>query len=203
MEFWIRILGLCAHRRKRRWPTRASRAGLLALAWITASTSVGLGASREVSKEYEIKAAFLYNFTKFVEWRAGQFADSTESITIAVCGPNPFGDELQKIVKDRQVKGRQIVVKFAASAGEVLDAELAFIGAIGEERVAETVQTLNEAGIVTVGETREFAEAGGMIVFVLEGDKVRFEIEVGEAERRGLKISAQLQKLAKTVRRAR
>jgi hypothetical protein len=176
---------------------------MLALAWVAAGALQALGASRDVSKEYEIKAAFLYNFTKFVEWRADHFETSTEAITIAVCGPNRFGDELQKIVKGRQVNGREIVVKFAEAADEALDAELAFVGAIAEERVAETVQTLNAAGIVTVGETRAFAEAGGMIVFVLEGDKVRFEIEVGEAERRGLKISAQLQKLAKTVRRAR
>lgn len=182
---------------------RGARFGLLALSWALAGASLALGASGDVSKEYAIKAAFLYNFTKFVEWRADQFESHTESITIAVCGPNPFGDELQKIVRHRQVNGREITVMFAASAAEALDAELVFVGAIAEERVAETVRVLNEAGVVTVGETRRFAETGGMIVFVLEGDKVRFEIDVGEAERCGLKISAQLQKLAKTVRRAR
>lgn len=203
MKVWIRALARGVGAVKPLGSGRVWRLGWLSLGWIVAGASLAAGAQRDVSKEYEIKAAFLYNFTKFVEWRGEQFASPAEAITIAVCGPNPFGDELQKIVKGRQVNGREIVVKFAAAPQDVLDAELVFVGALGGERMKETVQMLNAAGIVTVGETDEFTRAGGMIVFVLEGDKVRFEIDVGEAERRGLKISAQLQKLAKTVRRAR
>lgn len=153
-----------------------------------------------VSKEYQLKAAFLYNFTKFVEWPPERFADDTSPIVIAVLGKNPFGDEITNLVKNRSVNGRSIIVRFIASDAEISSAHIVFITAGEESRVNESL--FAPPGVLTVGESSEFMARGGMIRFTLIGEKVRFEINQASSERAGLKISGQLLKLATAVRKA-
>jgi len=157
------------------------------------------GANVEVPKEYQVKAAFLYNFTKFVEWPPASFADETSPIVIGVLGRNPFGDELEKIVKDRTVNHRTILVKLIHTADEVSTVQLLFVP-VGEESRLPTA-AWQHAAVVVVGESPHFAAAGGIITFLREADKVRFAINLESAERAGLKISAQLLKLATEVQR--
>jgi hypothetical protein len=154
----------------------------------------------EVSKEYQIKAGFLYNFTKFVEWPSRRFADENAPIIIAVLGNNPFEDELQQVVSGRKVNGRAVQIQNVRSIEEIKHAHVVFVSA-GEEKALEgNLDALHAAGVLTVGESERFATAGAEIVFTRVDDKVRFEINVAPAERGGLKISAQLQKLATRVR---
>lgn len=155
----------------------------------------------EVTKEYQVKAAFLYNFTKFVEWPPDRFADAQRPITIGIVGRNPFGDELAKITGGRKINGRDIVIRLVTSEAEVLSADLIFVSAGEEEHLRDLTAMLQQAGILTVGESPRFAAAGGMITFVLERDKVRFQINQAASEQAGLKINAQLLKLATTVQR--
>lgn len=155
----------------------------------------------EVTKEYQVKAAFLYNFTKFVEWPPTRFADAHRPITIGIVGRNPFGDELAKITEGRKINGRDIVIRLVASEAEMLSADLLFVSAGEEEHLPGLTGTLPQAGILTVGESPRFAAAGGMITFVLERDKIRFQINQAASEQAGLKINAQLLKLATTVQR--
>ena len=118
---------------------------------------------------------------------------------IGVVGRNPFGDELENIVRDRRVNGRSLrVVLLASAAGADLVHVLFFAG--GEEKHFDAAAP-QLAGVLTVGESRPFATAGGIVVFSTAADKVRFEINAVAAECTGLKISAQLQKLAVVVRR--
>lgn len=158
------------------------------------------GAESVVSKEYQLKAAFLYNFTKFVEWPSPHFRDASQPITIGVLGRNPFGDELQKLVAGRTVNGRPIAVRGLISAREAREVDLVFVAADEDEQFAELLAVLAGAQVVTVGESRRCAALGGVITFTMEADKVRFEINQGTAEAAGLKISAQLLKLATVVR---
>ena len=176
--------------RGRPWTWRCALA-LLSLSALTLSA--------EVSKEHQVKAAFLYNFTKFVEWPAGRFADETSPIVIGVLGRNPFESELEKIVQDRTVNGRAILVKLIRTAEEVPAVHLLFVPA-GEEALLPAAAWRTVA-VVTVGESERFAALGGAIVFLNEGDKLRFEINIAAAEHSAVKISAQLQKLAKVVHR--
>jgi len=155
----------------------------------------------EVTKEYQVKAAFLYNFTKFVEWPPARFADAQRPIVIGIVGRNPFGDELAKITGGRKINGRDIVIRLVASEAEVLSADLIFVSVGEEEHLPDLTGTLQQAGILTVGESPRFAAAGGMITFVLERDKIRFQINQAASEQAGLKINAQLLKLAITVQR--
>jgi hypothetical protein len=154
-----------------------------------------------VPKEYQIKAAFLYNFTKFVEWPAEKFQDATSPVVIGVFGKNPFGSELELAVKGRKVNGRDIVVKQIETPAEAKTVHVLFAGADESPRYAQLEDALKEGSVLGVGESEAFVRSGGTILFVLEGDKVRFEININSAERAGLKISAQLQKLAKAIRK--
>jgi hypothetical protein len=159
------------------------------------------GADAEVSKEYQVKAAFLYNFTKFVEWPAASFADETSPIVIGVLGQNPFGHELEKIVQGRTVNRRTISVIFIPTAAEMpaRHVHLLFVPAGEETRLPATVW--RDAAVVAVGESARFIALGGTIVFTREADKIHFVINLESAERAGLKISAQLLKLATAVHR--
>jgi hypothetical protein len=168
------------------------------LAWL-AGGLLCLPLHAQVTKEYQVKAAFLYNFTKFVEWPASRFKDTSSPIVIGLFGQNQFGDELAKIVAGRKANGREIEVREIGSAADATSVQIVFIGAGGEQSLGETLATLDAAGVLTVGESPQFIAAGGMINFVVEADKIRFEINLGASERAGLKISAQLLKLATAV----
>jgi hypothetical protein len=160
-----------------------------------------VGADSPVSKEYQIKAAFLYNFTKFVEWTPQRFPEESSPIVIGILGKNPFGNELEGIVRGRTVNGREIVVKLTESPNQIPVAHVLFVAAGEERRFREVFTSGAGTGVLTVGDSEQTATLGAMINFTMEGNKVRFDINIGAAERAGLKISAQLQKLAKSVRK--
>jgi hypothetical protein len=153
------------------------------------------------TKEYQLKAAFLYNFTKFVEWPTNSFDDPDAPLILAVAGKGPCAAELEQVVKGRTANGRRIVVKMVETPEAAKGAHVLFLPASEDPRIEEWLGAVRNAGTLTVGESEPFAKAGGIIRFLLEGDKVRFEINVDSTEQAGLKISAQLLKLAKTVRR--
>jgi hypothetical protein len=160
-----------------------------------------LGADSPVSKEYQLKAAYLYNFTKFVEWPSHRFAQTNSPIVIGVLGRNPFGEDLKKIVKDRKVNGHDILVTNITAAAGIKSVHMVFISAGEEELWREALASLRNTAVLTVGESAVFAQMGGMINFTLQADKVRFEINQDPADAAGLKLSAQLLKLATVVHR--
>ena len=155
----------------------------------------------EVSKEYQIKAAFLYNFAKFVEWPAQSFAGADSPVVIGVLGQNPFGGELEQVVKDRKINGRSIVVKKLEAPEEATSAHIVFITAAEDARLPTLQAAIKDGAVLTVGESDAFAGSGGVIRFVLDADKIRFRINLTPAERAHLKIGGQLQQLAKQVDR--
>jgi hypothetical protein len=173
-------------------------AGLLSGACLFAGLTASL-AQDSVSKEYQIKAAYLYNFAKFVEWPADSFTNNQSPLVIGVFGQNPFGDELKAIAKDHKINGRDIVIKPVATLAEAGGVHLMFFGVTEDDRVAGMLAALKNSSVLTVGESGKFFAAGGMITFVREADKVRFEIDAPAAEQHGVKISAQLLKLAKPI----
>ncbi len=162
---------------------------------------VSTWAQTTVSKEYQIKAAYLYNFAKFVEWPASAFTNSESPLVIGVCEPNLFGDELMAIARDHSINGRKIVVKPVANAADLAGVHLLFIGASHDAEVEKTLAPLKHTAILTVGESDKFEAAGGDVTFVNEENRVRFEINAPAAARQGLKISAQILKLARNIRK--
>lgn len=170
---------------------------LLLLGFLVFGAPAGASA-QTTSKEYQIKAAFLYNFTKFVEWPAERFPEADSAIIIAVLGKSPFGDALESAVKDRLVNNRPIRVRFIESASQASDAHVVFVTSGAEEWLPAALADMH--GILTVGESAKFAAGGGIIRFVLADEKIRFEINQHSGEQAGLKLSGQLLKLATVVR---
>lgn len=178
----------------------ARRVALALLALLVGGRSA-VFAPAEVSKEYQLKAAFLYNFTKFVEWPAPSWLESKSPIVLGVFGGNPFGASLEQAVQGRSVNGHPLIVRTVTSVAEARSTHLLFVAAgVSDQDFRELQTTVAGLPVLTVGETTSFAKLGGMITFVLQENKIRFEINVAAAQRSGLKISAQLQKLATAVR---
>jgi hypothetical protein len=177
----------------------ASRTGF-ALLWLF--QTLALGAEGAISREYEIKAAFLFNFTRFMEWPVESFADPASPIVIGVIGTDPFGAELASVVQGRRVNGRALVARYISTEEDARAAHLLFVGLTREEDLARLMRAIEGFPVMTVGESAEFAAHGGTITFVRRGDKLRFEINTASAARAHVRISAQLEKLATVVRRS-
>ncbi len=151
-------------------------------------------------REYEIKAAFLYNFTKFVAWNDASFPDDRAPFVIAVLGDDPFGDALSALERET-AHGRPIVVRRAASLDALGPCHLLFVSSSAESRLAAVLRAAHARNILTVGDMEGFASRGGIIELVLAGDRVGFEINMNSARLAGLAISSKLLALAKIVHR--
>jgi len=160
-------------------------------------------AESSVSKEYQVKAAFLYNFAKFVEWPSAVIPTGTSPIVIGVFGKNPFGEELEKLVRNKTINEHPVQVRQGQTPEELRSCHLVFVSAAEGKRLPELFAALKGSNVLTVGESGKFGELGGIINFVLEREKLQFEIDGDSASRAGLRISSHLLKLAKTVRGAR
>jgi hypothetical protein len=160
-------------------------------------------ASDSPVREAQIKSAFLYNFTKFVEWPSGSVPGAGEPIVIGILGESALADEVRSVVADRKVNGHPIVVVSVQEPQQATAAHVLFVSAGRQPQFNAMRTTLADLPVLTVGESPSFAADGGGIGFVTEGDKLRFEINIAAAERARLKISAQLQKLATAVLRSR
>jgi len=154
---------------------------------------------RTAPTEYEVKAAFLYNFARFVEWPADTFRNAQEPFVIAVLGRDPFGAVLDGTVSGKTVLGRRIEVHRASRVEEARDAQIVFVCASERATMPVLLKALERPGLLTVGEVDGFAEQGGAINFTMQGRKVRFEINPTTAEQARLKMSSQLLKLATLV----
>lgn len=152
-------------------------------------------------KDYEVKAGFLHSFTKFIEWPTNRFHDAQSPFVIGVAGPSLGTPALKEITQAARIGGRPIVIKVLASPEAVRGAHLLFLPAAEDARLKDWLAAAHGAGVLTIGESDAFFKQGGIINFVIESEKIRFDINIGQAEATGLKISAQLQKLAKSVRR--
>ena len=165
------------------------------MAWLLASQL-----HAEVSPEYKLKAAFVFNFAKFIEWPPQAFDGDTNSIVIGILGDDPFGTALEEIVHGRTINGRSLTIQRARRLEELKACHLLFISRSEQQKLKNILAQLAERPVLTVSDTPDFLDGGGAINFLMEGRNVRFEINAGAAERAGLKIDAQLLSLAKTVR---
>jgi hypothetical protein len=162
-------------------------------------TSVGW-AQETGYNEYEVKAAFLLNFAKFVEWPEAAFPNADAPLRIGVLSDNHLGPILDRIIKGQTVNNRKLTLQISGNLGDLSGCQLLFIGAAERNRVPEILKTLSGKSILTVSETPGFAQQGGVLNFIMVESKVHFEINVDAAQRTGLKINSKLLQLAKIVR---
>jgi len=178
---------------------RMGRAGWQIFVISAVVCSLAVGTKAQSATEYQVKAAFLFNFAKFVEWPPGSFPDASAPLQICVFGQDPFGEALRNIANEKTVNGRKLEVHQVADLQHARSCHILFIASSGKASVKQIVEALRGASVLTVGDTKGFAEQGGMINFVLENDRVQFEVSSKAAERAGLKISSKLLSVAKLV----
>lgn len=157
-------------------------------------------AQNDEKMEYPVKLAFLYNFTKFVEWPADSYRDASAALRICVMGNDPFADDLKEELETRTVGGRRVEIRRLKSRDTLKACQLVFVPATEKKRAVEIVAALNGSSALIVGESAGFIRQGGMINFTVEDNKVHFEVNVDAAERAGLKISSKLLTLARPVK---
>jgi YfiR/HmsC-like len=150
--------------------------------------------------EYQVKAAFLYNFAKFVEWPPGTFANSNDPIGICIVGQNPFGSTLENMVQGKKVGDRAFVVRRLPDTQQAKSCQILFIAAGEWKRVRALLDVLKGSPVLTVGETDDFTSSGGVIAFQLEGPRVRIQIALETAVRAKLRISSKLLSLAEIAK---
>lgn len=157
--------------------------------------TLALAAAAEAPSEYQVKAAFLYNFCKFVEWPPEAFAGPGDPIAICVLGESPFGGLLRETVRGKQINGRDVVVREGVTLPAATSCQVVFIPSSESERTSEIVDKLARRPILTVGDL-----GGGIIGLTLEDNRVRFEVDMNAAKQAHLRLGSQLLRVALRVR---
>ena len=147
------------------------------------------------SVEFSIKAAFLLNFTRYVEWPAGAFESEDAPITIGVIGKDPFGPAIDRTMEHKMVGKRRIVVRRFASIKDLKECHMLFVS--DAELRGDLRKALAGKSVLTVADFPDFADKEGMVQFVWEESKIRFRINPDNARAAKLKISSSLLRLAR------
>lgn len=155
---------------------------------------------QESAGEYELKAAMLYNLTRFVEWPAPAFADAQAPTVLCILGRDPFGDSLASIAANQTGGGRPVQIRRIPSGKEVRGCHVMYISSSERKNIAQILAILKGTSVLTVGEMAQFAARGGMIQFSLEERQVRFEVNLEAASESDIKISSRLLVLARVVK---
>jgi len=164
------------------------------LACLAAFPSVA-GVGAPPPSEYEVKAAFLFNFAKFVEWPSNAFPDANTPFVIGVLGNDPFGRYLDETVRGERLNNRELIIQRYRNPSEIKNCHVLFISRSESDRLDQIVAQLKSRRILTV--TDAAGGSGGiMIRFVNEGNRIRFKIDVQAARSANLTISSKLLRLA-------
>jgi hypothetical protein len=171
---------------------------LAAGGWILPGAA-GLAAQHPGPSEYQVKAAYLYNFGKFVKWPAVAPANQSGSFTICVLDQDPFGTTLQSTLAGEAVDGKPVVVKRLPKAEDAALCHILFINSAQQKDLKGILTAVDDSSVLTVSDMPDFSKHGGMIQFVLEGDRIRFEINLENAEKSHLVFASELLKVAAAV----
>jgi hypothetical protein len=189
--------------RAARGQARRSRwSGWFAVLLLVAFRDQSMAAAEEnPPSEYQLKAAFLYNFAKFIEWPPGAFSSPQAPFVIGVIGTSPFDEHLERTVQNKRLNGHPFEIKQFKAITEVQGCHMLFICSSERRRLGDILKTVNNASILTVSELERFLPAGGMVQFVMEDKKVRFDINPEAAHRADLRISSKLMSVARRIYR--
>ncbi|MBN1782316.1 YfiR family protein [bacterium] len=149
--------------------------------------------------EYQVKAQYLYNFARFVDWPEESFENPDSPFVIGIVGQDPFGIDLEKTVEGKQIKNRRFIIRRYDNSADLSSCHILFIGTDDRTRRSALIDRLKHRCILTVGDENNFVPDGGMINFVVRKKKIRFEINREAVKQSGLKISTKLLKMAENT----
>ncbi|HEY1464170.1 MAG TPA: YfiR family protein [Terriglobales bacterium] len=173
---------------------------VLATVWMIAVP--GMQAQSSKVSDYDVKAAYLFNFGRFVEWPADAATDKRSAFTFCILGPDPFGPNLDRLLAGETISGKSLAVKRISNAQDSAGCQILFMSKEEEGRLSKIMETLNKESVLTVSDIPEFSKHGGMIQFVVEENRVRFEVNLDATQRAGLTLSSDLLKVATAVKRS-
>jgi hypothetical protein len=150
--------------------------------------------------EFEVKAAYLYNFGRFITWPAS--SPPTDAFTICVLGRDPFGDVLDNLLKGEKIQGKPLLARRIGSAEDASSCRVVYISASEQKRLRPILAGLQKNSALTVSDIPGFVNAGGIIEFVSDGGRIRFQVNLAAAQRQGLSLSSELLKVATSVKGA-
>jgi hypothetical protein len=181
-------------------PSFRPRLGAVALALLLASGATATGAATPGPTDAnQVKAAFLVNFLKFVEWEADRLPRDGQPFIVAVLNDPAFGGVVARAVQGQSAHGHPISVHGMTRVEDLVTAHLVFIPTGDAPRIAAIARTLEGRGVLTVGDTSGFAQAGVVLNLYVAGDRVRFEANTAAAARARVRLSSQLLKIARLV----
>lgn len=159
----------------------------------------GLPAATAATKEYQLKAGFLYNFARFIEWPTNAFSNEDSPIVIGVFGNDPFASDLDEIVRDEKVNNHPLVVQRYQQIEDIKICHILFVSQSEVKRLDRILGSLKNRSVLTVGDTDGFAKRGGVIRLVTKNNKIRFRINLEAAKAANLTISSKLLRSAEIV----
>jgi hypothetical protein len=148
--------------------------------------------------EYQLKAAFIYNFAKFVEWPPNSFSSLADPLRMCVLGNSPVGADLQDIVADKTIGSHPLQVR-RAEISDIKGCHVLFIGLTESYRVQPALQAAQSASVLTIGDMAGFLDHGGMINLIFDQSRIRFEVNLKASRGAHLQLSSKLLNLAKSV----
>lgn len=151
--------------------------------------------------EYEVKAAFLYNFTRFITWPPDTYSSGDAPFVVGVVGDDPFDGALEQAMAGKSVNNHPIQVRHFDSAANLGDCQMLFVPASEDSELSDIMNAEGKKPVLTVGESDAFCPAGGCLRFYIDNDHVRFEIAPDALDAARLKVSAQLMRLARIYRK--
>jgi hypothetical protein len=178
---------------------RLTRQWRLAL-WLTLALICCAGATyADAPTEYQVKAVFVFNFSRFVVWPQAAFAAPNQPFIIGVLGGDPFGPHLEEAIKGELVDSHPLIVRHFHDVAEVTDCQILFIDRSQRPQLQHILSTLDHRSVLTVSDLDEASRSGVMIQFATENDKIRLRINAASAHAAGLTISSNLLRLAEVV----
>lgn len=172
--------------------------------WLILSASllaIGMVIPQKIdpSREYQVKAVFLFNFTQFVEWPDTVFHEPQAPLVIGILGEDPFGTYLDETVLGEEINNHPLVIQRYRSIEEIKMCHILFISQTETDHLEDIFTSLEGRSILTVGEVADFTKQGGMIQFVTERKKIQLQINVEATRKVDLTISSKLLRLAEIV----
>lgn len=158
-----------------------------------------LPAQKSPVQDYQIKAIFLLNFTRFVEWPANTFPTEETPIIIGILGEDPFGSYLDEVLAGEKVNGRSVMVVRYKEMSEIEHCHLLYIKIPESDGLENILKTLAERNILTISDADLFIQKGGMIRFINVNKKIHFQINPDAAKAANINISSKLLSLAEIV----
>jgi hypothetical protein len=174
-------------------------AGFLVICLGICGPAANAANAQTASAEYQLKAAFLFNFAKFIEWPPAAFSGPQANFTICILGADPFGHSMDELLQGKTIEDRRVSIERSRQLAEVRHCQMVFVSSSEKSRVREILDGLKGTSVLAVGETEGFAAAGGSIQFAIEDNHVRFVINTDAAGRAGLKVSSNLLSLAHVI----